>query len=156
MSTAKDERVINRAFNLAHSGRYPGWKAIEEEPQSEGFGGAADILDDGRVREELGHPLRRGHDGNLPGDPKGPKGEEGSSPAGHIVGGRTLVRKSQRAGSTGRRRSTAARRASLARQKRSARIHRGRAKPRSHRAAIPISRGSRGRGSIVSWAAARP
>jgi len=53
MSTAKDERVIHRAFNLAHSGRYPGWKAIEEELQSEGFSRAADILDDGRVREEL-------------------------------------------------------------------------------------------------------
>ena len=50
MSTAK---VIPRAFNLAHPGRYSGWKAIEDELPSEGFSRAADILNDGRVREEL-------------------------------------------------------------------------------------------------------
>ena len=55
MGAAAEDRIIERAYRLAHSGRYSGWKAIEQELQSEGFSRAPDLLDDGRVREELDH-----------------------------------------------------------------------------------------------------
>ena len=55
MSTATDNRITQRAYRLAHSGRYSDWKAIEQELQSEGFSRAPAMLDDGRVREELNH-----------------------------------------------------------------------------------------------------
>jgi hypothetical protein len=55
MSTVNDNRIIHRAFHLAHSGSYSEWKAIEDELRSEGFSRAPNLLDDGRVREELNH-----------------------------------------------------------------------------------------------------
>jgi hypothetical protein len=55
MGKATEDRMMERAYRLAHSGRYSDWKAIEQELQSEGFLRAADLLNDGRVREELNH-----------------------------------------------------------------------------------------------------
>ena len=53
MSTVSDQRITRRAYNLAHSGGYPGWLAIEQELQSEGFSRTPYLLDHGRIREEL-------------------------------------------------------------------------------------------------------
>ena len=55
MSTVTEDRITERAYRLAHSGRYSGWEAIEQELQSEGFSRVPSTLDDARVREELNH-----------------------------------------------------------------------------------------------------
>ena len=55
MSTVTENRITERAFRLAHTGRYSGWEAIQQELQSEGFSRAPSTLGDALVREELDH-----------------------------------------------------------------------------------------------------
>ena len=54
-ATGTESRIAERAFRLAHSGRYSGWEAIEQELQTEGFSRGHSTLDDARFREELNH-----------------------------------------------------------------------------------------------------
>ena len=53
MSMASDNRLTGRAYHLAHSGGYVGWLAIQQELQSEGYSRTPDLLDYGRIRDEL-------------------------------------------------------------------------------------------------------
>ena len=53
MSVVSDNRLTGRAYHLAHSGGYFGWSAVERELEAEGYARAHDLLDDGRIREEL-------------------------------------------------------------------------------------------------------
>jgi len=55
MNTRADNRITERAFRLAHTGRYSGWEAIKQELQSEGFTLDSSMLDDAGFREELNH-----------------------------------------------------------------------------------------------------
>lgn len=48
-----DRLIVERAFNLAYSGGYSGWLAIEQALRSEGFSQASQFLDDGTIRAEL-------------------------------------------------------------------------------------------------------
>jgi hypothetical protein len=53
MNTVSDNRITRRAYHLAHSGGYSGWSAIELELQSEGYSRTRQVLEYGRIREEL-------------------------------------------------------------------------------------------------------
>ena len=53
MSKATDNQIREHAYNLAHTGGYFGWLAIQRELESEGFSRAHFLLDDGLTREEL-------------------------------------------------------------------------------------------------------
>ena len=53
MSAVGDNRVREHAYNLAHSGGYSGWQAVEQELQAEGFSRVHSLLGDGRIREDL-------------------------------------------------------------------------------------------------------
>lgn len=55
MNTLCDNRITERAFRLAHTGRHAGWEAIEQELQSEGFPLDSSMLDDAGFREGLNH-----------------------------------------------------------------------------------------------------
>ena len=53
MSIVGDNRIREHAYNLAHSGGFLGWQAVERELQAEGFSRVHFLLDDGRIREDL-------------------------------------------------------------------------------------------------------
>ena len=53
MSTVSDNRLTGRAYRLAHSGGYFGWSAVERELQAEGHSRTHQVLENGRIREEL-------------------------------------------------------------------------------------------------------
>jgi hypothetical protein len=52
MDTVGDNRITRRAYHLAHSVKYFGWLAIEQELQSEGYSRTPYLLNYGRIREE--------------------------------------------------------------------------------------------------------
>lgn len=53
MSRERDVRMWREAGNLAESGDYEGWQAIESELRSRGFPRAKLLLDNDRVRDKL-------------------------------------------------------------------------------------------------------
>ena len=53
MSQVRDDGMWALADNLARSGEYTGWWAIEVELRAQGFSRARQLLDDEQTRERL-------------------------------------------------------------------------------------------------------
>jgi hypothetical protein len=53
MRRASDEQILRQADNLARSGDFSNWRAIEVELRSVGYQLAPDLLDNERTREQL-------------------------------------------------------------------------------------------------------
>ncbi len=53
MSRVRDDGMWALAYNLARSGEYTGWWAIEVELRAQGFSRARQLLDDEQTRERL-------------------------------------------------------------------------------------------------------
>jgi hypothetical protein len=53
MSRERDEQILRQAENLARSGDFSNWRAIEFELRSVGYQLAPDLLDNERTREQL-------------------------------------------------------------------------------------------------------
>ena len=62
MSMASDNWMMEHAYDLARTGAYIGWQAIEREMRSEGFSRASLLLNDGHTREELNRVCARYRD----------------------------------------------------------------------------------------------
>ncbi len=53
MSRVRDDVMWALAYNLAQSGEYSGWWAIEVELRARGFSRARQLLDDEQIRDRL-------------------------------------------------------------------------------------------------------
>lgn len=52
-SHQKEERMWMLAYEMARSGDYLGWRAIEVELRSQGYSRARQLLDDEKTRDQL-------------------------------------------------------------------------------------------------------